>query len=62
LLILARKVDERIRIGDDIVLTVVEIRRGKVRLGLEAPNNIQVHREEIYQAIKDSQDKIQETL
>lgn len=52
MLILARKLNEQIRIFDDIVITVVEVAGGKVRLGVEAPRSVPVHREEIYQAIK----------
>lgn len=52
MLILARKTNEQIRIFDDIVITVVEVAGGKVRLGVEAPRSVPVHREEIYQAIK----------
>lgn len=52
MLVLARKTDEKIRIGDDITITVIETRYGKVRLGITAPSHIPVHREEIYQTIK----------
>ncbi|MCA9070587.1 MAG: carbon storage regulator, partial [Planctomycetaceae bacterium] len=44
--------DEKIIIGDSIVITVVEIRRGLVRLGIDAPRDVPVHREEVYNAIK----------
>lgn len=52
MLVLSRKRDEEIRIGDDIVLTIVDIRGDKVRLGIEAPSNVSVHREEVYDAIQ----------
>lgn len=52
MLILARKVGEKVRIGDDIELTVVEVRGEVVRLGILAPRGIPVHREEIYTAIQ----------
>ena len=52
MLVLSRQVDEKIIIGEDIVITVVEIRRGLVRLGIDAPRNVTVHREEVYNAIK----------
>jgi carbon storage regulator len=52
MLVLSRQVDEKIIIGDNIVITVVEIRRGLVRLGIDAPRNVPVHREEVYNAIK----------
>ena len=49
MLVLSRKPDERIRIGDNIIITLVEIRSDKVRIGIEAPPDMPVHREEIYQ-------------
>lgn len=52
MLVLSRQRDERIMIGDSIVITVVEIRRGHVRLGIEAPKDVPIHREEVYQAIQ----------
>lgn len=55
MLVLSRKKNESVMIGDDIVLTVVEIRGDKVRIGVEAPKNIPVHRNEVYEAIKRSQ-------
>ena len=52
MLVLSRHRNESIMVGDDIVITVVDIRGDKVRLGIEAPNTTPVHREEIYTAIK----------
>jgi carbon storage regulator len=52
MLVLSRHRDESIMIGDDIVVTVVDIRGDKVRLGIEAPTQIPVHRQEIYDAIQ----------
>ena len=51
MLVLSRKKDESIIIGDHITITVVEIRGDKVRLGIEAPKDISVHRREVYEAI-----------
>jgi carbon storage regulator len=51
MLVLSRKKDEVIVIGDDIIITIVEIRGDKVRLGFEAPKDIPVHRKEVYDAI-----------
>lgn len=48
MLILTRRVEERIFIGDDIVLSVLEIEGTRVKLGLEAPKNISILREEIH--------------
>ena len=52
MLVLSRQRDESIMIGDDVKITVVEIRGNKVKLGIEAPTSVKVHRKEIYQAIK----------
>ncbi len=52
MLVLSRYRDEKIIIGDDIIVTVVEIRGDRVRLGIEAPANIDVHRQEIYERIQ----------
>lgn len=52
MLVLTRKRDESIIIGDHIVITVVDIHEGKVRLGIEAPKEVSVHREEVYDAIQ----------
>lgn len=52
MLVLSRKKDEKIVIGDNISIMVVEIRGDKVRLGIEAPRDISVHRREVYEAIK----------
>ena len=51
MLVLSRRKSEKIRINDDITVIVVEIRGDKVRLGIEAPIEIPVHREEVYAAI-----------
>ncbi len=52
MLVLSRQRDESIIIGDNIVVTVVDIRGDKVRLGIQAPPEVSVHREEIYELIK----------
>lgn len=52
MLVLSRQRDETIMIGDDVEITVVDIRGDKVRLGITAPNHIPVHRKEVYEAIK----------
>ena len=52
MLVLSRHRDESIMIGDDVVVTIVDIRGDKVRLGIQAPNDIPVHRQEVYEAIK----------
>jgi carbon storage regulator len=52
MLVLSRQRDETIMIGDDIEITIVDIRGDKVRLGISAPNAVPVHRKEVYDAIK----------
>lgn len=51
MLILSRKLGEKIMIGESIVLTVVSIDRGKIRVGIEAPRSVEIHRQEIYEKV-----------
>ena len=53
MLVLTRKVDEEINIGDDIVIRVVEVNRGNVRLGIDAPGNVSIYRQEVYEKIQE---------
>jgi carbon storage regulator len=52
MLVLKRRLGERIIIGEEIVLTVVEVKGNFVRLGIQCPASIPVHREEVYQRIR----------
>ena len=52
MLVLSRKLNESIIIDDQIKITIVEIRGDKIRLGIEAPKNVSVHRREVYEAIQ----------
>lgn len=52
MLVLSRQRDETIMIGDDIEITISEIRGDKVRIGIKAPPNVPVHRKEVYDAIQ----------
>lgn len=52
MLVLSRKRNESIVIDDKIVITVVDIRGDKVRLGIEAPKDVPIHRSEVYEALK----------
>jgi carbon storage regulator len=52
MLVLSRQRDETIVIGDDIEMTIVDIRGDKVRIGIRAPSHVAVHRKEVYDAIK----------
>lgn len=51
MLVLTRKTSESIVIGNDVVVTVLEVRGDQVRIGIDAPRSIQVHREEIYRQV-----------
>lgn len=51
MLVLSRRVGERILIGDDIVITVVDVRHDTVRLGIAAPRSVRVNRAEVHQAV-----------
>jgi carbon storage regulator len=60
MLVLSRKKNESIIINDNITVTVIEIRGDKVRLGIEAPKDVTVHRREVYEAIQ-SQAKLRDS-
>jgi carbon storage regulator len=52
MLVLSRQLDESIMIGDDIVITLVDIRGDKIRLGIAAPAHVAIHRQEVYETIQ----------
>ena len=52
MLVLSRKEGEQLRIGDNIIVTILEIRGDKVAIGVEAPRTVSVHRQEVYEAIR----------
>jgi carbon storage regulator len=52
MLVLSRQRDESIIIGDNVVITIVDVRGDKVKLGIEAPREVTVHRQEVYEAIQ----------
>ncbi|MBI4620084.1 MAG: carbon storage regulator CsrA [Desulfobacterales bacterium] len=52
MLVLTRRSEEAIKLGDDITITVIEVRGNQVRLGIEAPTGIRVYRKELYEKIK----------
>ncbi len=56
MLVLSRKKDESIVINDNIVVTVIEIRGDKIRLGFDAPKEVPIHRREVYDAIRRSEE------
>lgn len=57
MLILTRRIGEQFRIGDDITIMVLEVQGTQVRLGITAPREVEVHREEIYQRIRQERRK-----
>jgi len=52
MLILSRKIDEKIRIGNDITVTIIEVHGDQVKIGVEAPKNVKVFRQEVFDAIQ----------
>jgi carbon storage regulator len=54
MLVLSRRPHESIVIGHDIVVTVLDVRRDQVRIGIEAPKDVEVHRQEVYEAIQEA--------
>jgi carbon storage regulator len=52
MLILSRKVNEKVMIGEDISISIIEVRGDQVRLGVDAPKNVKVYRQEVFDAIK----------
>jgi len=57
MLILSRKMGESIHLGDSVTVTVLGVARGQVKIGIEAPRDLSVHREEIYRRIKDEESR-----
>jgi carbon storage regulator len=55
MLILTRRAGENVMIGDDVTVTILEVKGGQVRIGINAPRSVAVHREEIYERIKRGQ-------
>lgn len=58
MLILQRKTNESIVVGNDVVIEIVEVRGDKVRLGITAPRSIPVHRQEVFELIKSKQAEV----
>jgi carbon storage regulator len=54
MLVLTRRAGESVMIGDDVIITVLEARGDVIRLGIQAPRDVQVHREEVYRELRDA--------
>ncbi len=61
MLILTRRLNETVMIGDDVTVTVLGVKGGQVRLGINAPKDVAVHREEVYERIKNEQQNMLRT-
>ena len=57
MLVLSRRMGESIHLGDSVIVTVLGVARGQVKIGIEAPKALSVHREEIYQRIQDEKSR-----
>ena len=53
MLILTRKTEQQIKIGEDITLTIIEVKGDQVKIGVEAPKTVKVHRKEVFDSIQD---------
>lgn len=60
MLILSRRTDESIVIGDEVTITILSVKGKQVRIGINAPADVSVHREEIYQRIQDGDEDASE--
>ena len=58
MLVLSRKPDESIMVGDDVVITILGIKGQQVKLGIDAPPDVKVHREEVYERIGSAADEV----
>lgn len=61
MLILTRRLNETVMIGDDVTVTVLGVKGGQVRIGINAPKDVAVHREEVYERIKNEQQSMLRT-
>lgn len=60
MLVLARRIGEKLKIGDDVTITILQIRGNQVSIGIQADKSIPVHREEVFQRIKEEESQDQQ--
>lgn len=60
MLILTRKTNESLKVGDDVTVTVLGIKGGQVRIGISAPDHVGVHREEVFNRIQKERSEVKE--
>ena len=60
MLILTRRVDESLKVGDDVTITVLGIKGGQIRIGISAPRNVAVHRQEVFERIRQERSEVDE--
>lgn len=58
MLVLSRRIDESIQIGDEITVTILDVKGTQVRIGISAPDDVGIHREEIYERIQSGEDAV----
>ncbi|MEW8308217.1 MAG: carbon storage regulator CsrA [gamma proteobacterium symbiont of Ctena orbiculata] len=58
MLILTRRVGETLNIGDDVTVTVLDVKGNQVRIGVDAPRDVEVHREEVYELIQEESEAV----
>ena len=60
MLILTRRVDVSLKVGDDVTITVLGIKGGQIRIGISAPRNVAVHRQEVFERIRQERNEVDE--
>ena len=60
MLILTRKVNESLKVGDDVTVTVLGVKGSQIRIGISAPRNVAVHREEVFDRIQRERSEVEE--
>jgi carbon storage regulator len=61
MLVLSRKLNQKIRIGNDVVITIVNISEGSVKIGIEAPASVKILRDELYESVKQQMSEAQKS-